>query len=109
MDEIQRKLALIDEQLTGGALRRRLVSTIPLFFPALGLLSVMGFWFTYQKWHEKPVLAAALAGLLFGVQPHDPVTFAAVPLFLAAVALLACYFPARRAARVDPAVALRHE
>jgi competence protein ComEC len=39
MDEIQRKLALIDAQLTGGALRRRLVSTMPLFFPAVGLMA----------------------------------------------------------------------
>jgi competence protein ComEC len=39
MDEIQRKLALIDEQLAGGALRRRLVSTTPLFFPAVGLMA----------------------------------------------------------------------
>ena len=39
MDEIRRKLALIDEQLTPGGLRRRLVSTAPLFFPALGLMT----------------------------------------------------------------------
>jgi hypothetical protein len=39
MDEIQRKLALIDEQLARGGLRRRLVSTAPLFFPALGLMA----------------------------------------------------------------------
>jgi competence protein ComEC len=39
MDEIQRKLALIDAQLAGGALRRRLVSTAPLFFPAVGLMT----------------------------------------------------------------------
>ena len=39
MDEIQRKLALIDEQLAGGALHRRLVSTIPLFFPGVGLMA----------------------------------------------------------------------
>jgi len=54
-------------------------------------------------------LTRYIAGQLFGVQPTDPATFAAVALGLTAVAALACYVPARRAARVDPLIALRHE
>jgi putative ABC transport system permease protein len=47
--------------------------------------------------------------LLFDVPPTDPLTFIAVAAILAAVALLASYFPGRRAAKVDPIVALRYE
>jgi predicted permease len=55
------------------------------------------------------IVSHLMAGLLYGVRPTDPVTFASVALLLIVVALLACYIPARRAIRVDPLVALRHE
>jgi putative ABC transport system permease protein len=63
---------------------------------AIGLASAFG-------------LTRLIATLLFGVTPRDPLVFTAVPVVLGAVALLAVWLPARRASRVDPILALRHE
>ncbi|MGA8029664.1 MAG: FtsX-like permease family protein [Bryobacteraceae bacterium] len=54
-------------------------------------------------------LTRLLSGLLFAVSAHDPLTLTGVAAVLAAVAAMACWIPARRAIRVDPMVALRHE
>jgi ABC-type antimicrobial peptide transport system permease subunit len=55
------------------------------------------------------LLVRLITNLLFGTAPLDPLTFATVPVLLAAVALMASYIPARRATRIDPIVALRNE
>ena len=59
-----------------------------------------------------PIALGALrliSSMLFGLKPTDPITFAMAILFLLAVSAFAAYIPARRAAQVDPMVALRYE
>jgi ABC-type antimicrobial peptide transport system permease subunit len=74
----------------GRGLKMALVGVAMGIAAALGLTRVMG-------------------SMLYGVSPWDPATFCGVALVLLLVALAACYLPARRALRVDPIVALRHE
>ena len=79
----------------------------------LGLVLGRGIWMTGAGlafgFAGALALTRLLATLLFGVGPWDPFTMFAVCGMLASVGLLACYLPARRAAQVDPAVALRYE
>jgi putative ABC transport system permease protein len=63
---------------------------------AIGLLSAVG-------------LARFLSSYLYGITPTDPATLCVIPLFLCAVGAMACWLPARRAARIDPMTALRYE
>ncbi len=60
-------------------------------------------------WPAAWMLSKLASSFLYGIEPHDTVTFAAVPLLLVAVALVACWIPARRAASINPTEALRSQ
>jgi len=82
-----------------GALRNMVLvqgMRLALIGVAIGIATALG-------------LTRLLVSLLFGVQPRDPLVFTVVPVLLTAVALLACYLPARRATRINPLEALRWE
>ena len=55
------------------------------------------------------LLSRVMSSMLFGVTTRDPLTFTALPVLIVAVTTIACYLPARRAARVDPATAIRQD
>jgi ABC-type antimicrobial peptide transport system permease subunit len=77
----------------GGGLRQALIGV------AIGVTAALIFGH----------VLSSFSNLLYGVQPWDPLTLIATSLVLMCATLLACYLPARRAAAVDPMIALRHE
>jgi predicted permease len=100
---VARRTREIGVRLALGATRREVLGlvvrqgmTLTLAGLGLGIAGALG-------------ATRLMRGLLYQTQPLDPVTFASVPGILAVVALVACYLPARRAARVEPMAALRAE
>jgi len=74
--------------------RRGMILTFLALIPGLALAWAVSRLFT---------------SVLYGIQPHDPLTFTVAPIFLASVAVAACWLPARRAAGAEPLQSLRHE
>jgi predicted permease len=100
---VTRRTREIGIRIALGAQRRaveRLILQQGLVLTAIALLLGMP-----AAW----LAAKFSASFLYGVHPHDAVTFTLVPIFLAAVGLVACWVPARRAANVDPQIILRYE
>jgi ABC-type antimicrobial peptide transport system permease subunit len=81
-------------EVQGLIVRRGMLITLVAILPGLAL-----------AWAVSKLFTSAL----YGVRPHDLLTFAGAPLFLACVAVVACWLPARRAAGTEPMEALRHE
>jgi predicted permease len=84
---------------TSGNIIRLILSRISILIGVGVTLGIIG----------AAILSKFLVSLLYGVSPFDPLAFAVASVFLVAVALLAAFIPARRAARIDPITALRHE
>ena len=99
---VQQRTPEIGIRLAGaesGVVRRMILRqglTLALVGVVIGLASAFG-------------LTRVIASLLFGVKAWDPLVFVTVPVLLTAVALLAVWWPARRASRVNPTIALRYE
>ena len=101
MPERDRRIRLIAIDRVAGALRdSRCFSLVAATdcilhqeLPSIGFIGAFG-------------LTRVMASLLFSVRPDDPATYLAISLLLGAVAFLACYLPARRAAKLDPLIAL---
>jgi ABC-type antimicrobial peptide transport system permease subunit len=94
--EIGVRLAMGAEPRSVAGLILRQGGAVTLIGIAIGLIAALG----GTRWIQS---------LLYGVSPRDPVVFSATTLFLLGVALLACWLPARRAARLSPLDALRSD
>jgi putative ABC transport system permease protein len=103
---VSRRVPEIGIRMTLGASRREVIRMVT--GQAFRLILV-GLAFGVAGGFILGHLLTSLSGALYQVSPNDPVTFLGVILLLTAVALLACYLPARRAARIDPMAALRYE
>jgi ABC-type antimicrobial peptide transport system permease subunit len=101
--DVARRTNEIGIRMAMGANANRVVQLVlreTLGWVALGLMLGLGAALMTTRWVES---------LLFGLKPSDPLTIGLAALILLAVAAIAGYLPARRASRVDPLVALRHE
>jgi ABC-type antimicrobial peptide transport system permease subunit len=101
--DVARRTREIGIRMALGASARqilRLALSETLWLVGIGTVIGLGATWAVTRW---------VASLLFGLQPHDPLTIGLVVLVLLAVAAVAGYLPARRASRVDPMVALRHD
>jgi ABC-type antimicrobial peptide transport system permease subunit len=81
----------------GGRVQRMILREGGVLLVIGLVLGVVGAFFAVQ----------VMRGLLFGVAPHDPTTFIGVAVMMAAIGLVACWLPALRASRIDPAITMR--
>jgi ABC-type antimicrobial peptide transport system permease subunit len=101
--DVARRTREIGIRMAVGASARQIVQMAlgeTMWLVGLGIVIGLGVAWAATRW---------VASLLFGLQPHDPLTIGLAVLALVAVAAVAGYLPARRATRVDPLVALRYE